>query len=104
MFFNPDAFGDPSNSIDPSDPLNFYGNAGRNVLIGPDFKNFNFSLLKNVRLGERTRLQFRAEAFNVLNHPNYQVPVFFLDRANVGRFSATANEGRELQFAVKLLF
>jgi hypothetical protein len=81
-----------------------FGNAGRNILIGPGFKNFNLSLLKNVRLGEGARLQFRAEAFNVLNHPNFQVPVFFIDRADVGQVTATANEGRELQFAIKLLF
>lgn len=104
LFFNPAAFGDPSNSINPDDPLNLFGNAGRNILIGPTFKNFNASLLKNFRLGEGVRLQFRAEAFNVFNHPNFQVPVFFLDRADVARVTATSNEGRELQFAIKLLF
>ncbi len=104
LFYNPAAFGDPSNSIDPNDPINFYGNAGRNILTGPAFKNFNFSLLKNLRLGEGVRLQFRAEAFNVFNHPNFQLPVFFLDRTDVGRVTATANEGRELQFALKLIF
>ena len=104
LFFNPAAFGDPSDVIDPNDPLNFFGNAGRNILIGPGFKNFNLSLLKNLPLGEGVRLQFRAEAFNVFNHPNFQVPVFFLDRADVGQVTATSNEGRELQFAVKFLF
>lgn len=104
LSFNPAAFGDPSDSINPSDPLNLFGNAGRNILIGPRFKNFNASLLKNIRLGEGVRLQLRAEAFNVFNHPNFQVPVFFLDRADVARVTATANEGRELQFAIKLLF
>ncbi len=104
LFFNPAAFRDPSDTIDPNNPLNLFGNAGRNILIGPGFKNFNLSLLKNVRLGEGARLQFRAEAFNVFNHPNFQVPVFFLDRTDVGRVTSTANENRELQFAVKLLF
>jgi hypothetical protein len=102
--FNPAAFRDPSDVIDPNDPLNLFGNAGRNILIGPDFKSFNLSLLKNVSLKEGVRLQFRAEAFNVLNHPNFQVPVYFLDRADVGKVTATSNEGRELQFAIKLLF
>jgi hypothetical protein len=104
LLFNPAAFRDPSDVIDPNDPLNLFGNAGRNILIGPDFKSFNLSLLKNVSLKEGVRLQFRAEAFNVLNHPNFQVPVYFLDRADVGRVTATSNEGRELQFAIKLLF
>ncbi len=104
LFFNPAAFGDPSNSIDPNDPANLYGNAGRNILTGPGFRNFNLSLLKNLRLREGLKLQFRAEAFNVLNHPNFQLPVFFLDRTDVGQVTATANEGRELQFALKLIF
>ncbi len=104
LFFNPAAFGDPSDSVDPSDPLNLFGNAGRNILTGPSFKNFNLSLLKNIRLREGLRLQFRAEAFNVFNHPNFQVPVFFLDRADVGQVTSTSNEGRELQFALKLIF
>jgi hypothetical protein len=104
LLFNPAAFRDPSDVIDPNDPLNLFGNAGRNVLIGPGFQNFNLSVLKNIRLKEDVRLQFRAEAFNVLNHPNFQVPVFFLDRADVGRVTSTSNEGRELQFAIKLLF
>jgi Carboxypeptidase regulatory-like domain len=104
LFFNPAAFRDPSDVIDPNDPLNFFGNAGRNILIGPGFKNFNLSLLKNLHLSEGVRLQLRAEAFNVLNHPNFQVPVFFLDRADVGQVTSTSNEGRELQFAIKLLF
>jgi hypothetical protein len=60
--------------------------------------------LKNIRLGEGVRLQLRAEAFNIFNHPNFQVPVFFLDRTDVARVTSTANEGRELQFAIKLLF
>jgi hypothetical protein len=104
LFFNPAAFGDPSDSINPNDPLNLFGNAGRNILIGPGFKNFNASILKNIRLGEGVRLQLRAEAFNIFNHPNFQVPVFFLDRTDVARVTSTANEGRELQFAIKLLF
>ncbi|MCP9496733.1 MAG: hypothetical protein MSG64_20040, partial [Pyrinomonadaceae bacterium MAG19_C2-C3] len=101
LLFNPAAFTEPV--VTPSDPT-FYGNAGRNILIGPSFKSFDVSLFKNVRLSENARLQLRAEAFNVFNHPNFQVPVFQLDRTNVGQVTTQANENRELQFAVKLLF
>ena len=48
--------------------------------------------------------QLRAEVFYALNHPNFQVPVFLLDRSNVGQLTQTANEAREFQLALKLLF
>jgi hypothetical protein len=50
------------------------------------------------------RAQLRIEAFNVLNTANFQVPVFLLDRSDVGTFTSTANQAREWQFALKLLF
>ena len=51
------------------------GNAGRNELIGPGLVNLDFSLFKNITLTEAIHLQFRVEAFNVLNHPNFAAPV-----------------------------
>ncbi|MGH9843847.1 MAG: hypothetical protein ACREEM_34355 [Blastocatellia bacterium] len=101
LFFNPAAFARPVPTA--QDPT-FFGNAGRNTLIGPNFRSVDLSLLKNFRLTEGLRLQFRAEAFNAFNHPNFQIPVNFLDNSNVGRVTITANEGREFQFALKLLF
>lgn len=101
LLFNPAAFRRPTAT---NGEVDLFGNAGRNILIGPAFRSVDMSLLKNVRLAEKTKLQFRVEAFNVFNTPNYQVPVFFLDASNVGRVTQTATEGREFQFAVKLLF
>lgn len=83
---------------------NLFGNAGRNILTGPGFASVDLSLHKSFRLREGWRLQFRAESFNGFNHPNFQVPVFLLDRSDVGRVTLTANEGREFQFALKLVF
>lgn len=108
LLYNPAAFRRPR-TVDPvtfraTGDTDLLGNAGRNILIGPSFQSVDLSLLKNFRLAENTRLQFRVEAFNVFNHPNFQVPVFFLDSANAGKVTQTANEGREFQFAVKLLF
>src|SRR5258708_1689900 len=54
--------------------INLRGNTGRNILIGPGLVNLDFSLAKNTRIGESLNVQFRAEAFNVFNRANYQVP------------------------------
>ena len=101
LYFNPAAFRRPTAT---GGEVDLFGNAGRNILIGPRFRSIDMSLLKNFRLRENVRLQFRVEAFNIFNTPNYQVPVFQLDTSNVGRVSQTATEGREFQFALKLIF
>jgi outer membrane receptor protein involved in Fe transport len=101
LFFNPAAFRAPRASA--ADP-NLFGDAGRNILIGPAFSNVDLSLFKTFKVRKDLRAQLRAEVFNAFNHPNFQVPVFLLDRSNVGRVTSTANEGRELQLALKLLF
>jgi hypothetical protein len=54
-----------------------FGDTGRNVFRGPSFKNWDFSVSKTFQLHERLNLQFRAEFFNILNHPNFDV--FSLD-------------------------
>lgn len=48
-----------------------FGDAGRNIFRGPDFTNWDFSMSKSTKLGEHLTLQFRAEFFNILNHPNF---------------------------------
>jgi hypothetical protein len=55
-------------------PLGQFGNMGRNMFQDSGFKNFDFSLGKNFHFAERYRLQFRAEFFNILNHPNFANP------------------------------
>lgn len=101
LAFNPAAFARPAAS--PTDPT-LFGNAGRNILTGPWFNSTDLSLMKNFQLREKVKLQFRWEVFNVFNNTNFQVPVFQLDNSNVGTYSQTANENREMQFALKLLF
>ncbi|MGZ4859252.1 MAG: TonB-dependent receptor domain-containing protein, partial [Candidatus Angelobacter sp.] len=51
-----------------------FGNLGRNAFVGPDFKNFDFSLAKDTKLNERLNMQFRADIFNLFNHPNFSNP------------------------------
>ncbi len=101
LAFNPAAFARP---VATAQEPNLYGNAGRNSLIGPAFKNVDLSLSKSFRMTRGARLQIRAEVFNLLSTSNFQVPVFLLDRSDVGTFTSTVNEAREWQLAVKVLF
>lgn len=86
------------------------GNLGRNTLRGPGLENFDASLFKNWPLWrEQTSLQFRVEAFNVLNHANFQEPKtkIFDGSGNLVPVSAqipspTATPERQIQFALKL--
>jgi len=64
-----------------------FGNLGRNALVGPSFKEWNFSLFKNTVITEHVVLQLRAEFFNLLNHPNFanpELPNFIADPASNG--------------------
>ena len=65
-----------------------YGSLGRNALVGPTYKQWDFALYKNTTLSERVKLQLRAEFFNILNHPNFanpEMPNFIADPAgNLG--------------------
>lgn len=80
-----------------------FGNAGRNILEGPGFENFNASLVKRTPLGERLNLQLRAEVFNLLNHPNFNLPDNFLGSPTFGRVTS-ARDPRRFQFGAKLTF
>lgn len=51
-----------------------FGSEGRNSLLGPTFKEFNFSVFKDTSLGEHVTMSLRAEFFNILNHPNFCNP------------------------------
>ena len=75
--------------------------------------NFDLSLMKNSRLKEDINLQFRAELFNILNHPNFDIPIgtnreVFTGagarNATFGRVTNTANASRQIQFGLKLVF
>jgi hypothetical protein len=65
-----------------------FGNAPRNAVIGPGLQEFDFSLQKDFRFTERTKLQFRTEAYNLLNHPNFNIPSRTAFTANFGSIRA----------------
>lgn len=86
-----------------------YGNLGRGVYSGPGLAAADLSLFKNIGVTERMHLQFRAEAFNALNHANFGPPnaTVFSGAAvspTVGLITATATTSRQIQFGLKLIF
>jgi hypothetical protein len=82
-------------------PNGFQGNAGRNVIRGPGLRVFDFSLLKNFRLGEQAKIQFRGEFFNLTNHPNFGFPDNNIANVTAGVISS-AYDGRSIQLGLRL--
>ncbi len=70
------------------------GNAPRNSARGPSFVNLNLSLAKNFHFSERVGLRFRAEFFNILNHPNFSLPFNQLYIAGVPQFSSPPTQAQ----------
>jgi hypothetical protein len=117
-FSGPAILGNPSKWFDPSaflapanTPANggFYGNVGRDTLIGPGLATWDFSTLKDTRISERLNLQFRAEIFNLLNRSNFNLPnavVFtpFGVSPTAGAITSTSTTSRQVQFGLKLLW
>jgi hypothetical protein len=86
-------------------PLFNFGNVGRNSVIGPPGFYWDFSTHKDFRLpNERHVLQFRWEAFNVLNHPAWGLPNATLTSPQFGQITSTNGSMRQMQFALKYVF
>jgi hypothetical protein len=114
QWYDPNAFELPS--------AGFFGNLGRNTLIGPGFANVDFSLMKDITvkaIAESFRIQIRAEVFNAFNHPNFDLPgntqtatsasFIFTDTSGKPNLAATrplktSNDSREIQLALKLVW
>ena len=89
--------------LDPATQAGQFGSEGRNAVRGPGISNVDLSLLKSFRLTERTGLQFRAESFNIANHPNFGLPENDIASPNFGRV-LQAGSPRLVQFGLKFLF
>ncbi len=108
LFFDPCAFA--------PQPLGTFGNLGRNTLIGPGLSDIDFLINKHFRMGEQRELQFRAEFFNILNHPNFEAPTatgrrIFAGGLNPAPSSSagvlpfqTTTSSRQIQFGLKFVF
>jgi len=106
QWFNPNAFLAPANTAANG---GFYGNVGRDTLIGPGLATWDFSVLKDTRIRERVNLQFRAEIFNLLDRANFNLPnaVVFTPSGvspTAGVITSTSTTSRQVQFGLKLLW
>jgi Carboxypeptidase regulatory-like domain len=81
-----------------------FGNTGRGILRGDHQWNVDFSLFKRFSVGGSRALEFRAEAFNLLNSVYFDLPNTAIDTAAGGRITGTSNSARSLQFGLKLIF
>jgi hypothetical protein len=101
QWFNPNAFVLPAPGT--------WGNVGRGVLRGPGLMELDASLFKTVPIRERMNLQFRAEFFNLTNHPNFATPNPIVTANGVispsaGLITSTVTTSRQIQFGLKLMF
>jgi len=128
-WFNPNMFSMAPNCAGPgltncSSSLGQLGTAGRNILTGPPERNWDFSLVKDTKLGflgEAGMVEFRAEFFNVLNHPNFSgdhlsTNIFSGKGSHIGPFSEPIKSSagqvtkqlqdnqRQIQFALRIEF
>lgn len=111
---NNPVLGGPVRYYDPSQfapsQLGYFGTLGRNTLRSPGLAMFDLSLFKNFDLTERSRIQFRAEFFSLLNRVNLgepdTTPFTTTGRpdANVGRITSTRTPARQIQFGLKFTF
>jgi hypothetical protein len=99
----------------PGTCMNLFGNNGRTSVIGPGLINLDFAVFKNIhvdKISESFNVQFRAEFFNVMNHPNFQPPLdnkvlFNTDGSPVstaGQITATSTTSRQIQLGLKLIW
>jgi hypothetical protein len=113
--------GGPDQYFDPKafvlQPAGTLGNTGRGAFIGPNYRTFDLSAVKQTRLptwfGERANLQVRAEAFNLFNRANFAPPslIAFTGAADneqplptFGRIRSTVGSSRQIQLGVRLEF
>ena len=80
------------------------GNEPRGTIVGPGYGRWDAALFKNTKISERLNVQFRAEAFNVLNHTNLNNPASTSLTSGVYNQITSARDPRQLQLALKLIF
>jgi hypothetical protein len=100
-YFDTSAF-DTSPFMSPHQ--NDLGNAGRNLVRGPGFVNLDFSIFKDIAIKERSKLEWRCEAFNLTNTPHFANPNGNMAAGNFGSITQSIANPRIIQFALKIGF
>jgi hypothetical protein len=100
-WFNRSAFAPPPAFYDAQGAYSIPGNEGRNVITGPGLASWDTSLDRHFRLNERFSTVFRAEFFNLTNHPNFNRPGLIVGTSQFGEISSAANS-RQIQFSFRL--
>ncbi len=98
LWLNPDAV------VIPSDPSRPFGNAGRNNVRGPSLHYLNFGLHKGFSVTESSRVEFRMEAFNLLNKTNFANPNSNRSSGGFGAINGLSQPAREIQIALRFEF
>ncbi|MBI4478639.1 MAG: TonB-dependent receptor, partial [Acidobacteria bacterium] len=117
--------GDPARWFAPAaftlQPAGFYGNVGRNALLGPGFANLDLSFSKTFAIQEPHEVEFRTDLFNLFNHPNFATPrsptgaqvsggvIVFPDATgapagSAGQIFNTVSDSRQIQFSLRYRF
>jgi hypothetical protein len=92
-------------ALDPNACTTAFGNLGRNIYRGPFQQNWDFSLLKNFRIGERQELRFTSDFFNIWNHANFANPTFTdISNPAFGKIFSTVGTPRLIQFSLRYAF
>ena len=99
---NPDCWFNVS-AFQVAPPFHF-GDAGRNILRGPGFASFDLSLFRSFHLAERLTFACEAEAFNLFNRVNFDLPQNFADAPNTFGKIFSAKAPRQIQIALRLSF
>lgn len=84
-------------------PFGTFGNSGRNTLTGPRLQTINVAVVKHLRMGTSASVDLRAEAFNLLNHVNYDLPDAYFGSPTFGRI-LSAGSPRRIQFGIRTVF
>jgi hypothetical protein len=103
-YFNPAAFIDPTSCNDLTPGWCGFGNTGRNAYWGPRFFDIDASIMKNWVLKEGKTFQFRWDAFNTTNHPNFSNPSSNVDGGSFGVISGMNGHPRIFQGALRFTF
>ena len=101
-YLNPAAFDYPRNA--QGVPVHLQGNAGRNQIEMPGIANWDASLFKNTKIGERFIAQLRFEGFNIFNRTHFGAPNLGWTNTNFGQITSTSIEARRLQLGLRLMF